>query len=406
MPFWKKTLDLLLAARALQAAAAGSSMPARLLPRSRDTAVTSERALSLSIFYKGVMTHVTAVSQLSLAVERGGSALDDPPAIIVKPDIDTTRSAFLEYTTTSLYLDGNAFWLKTLNPRGVVVNLRPLNPAEVTVMIDRDDSGNEKTYYGYRGEKLDATHIQHLQLLRVPGIRRGLGPVQAATLEILGALDARDYGSMWLRESSMPDGVLTTDQELGAGDAEKYKNIWYGRNPDGSKKENLDAEQAMIERLRVLGKGLTYTPLLLKPSDLQFLETQQFTELQMARLVGAPASVMLISQSGSSQTYQNVEQEWIAYVRFGLMKALREIEEAFTEVLPRGQVARFKIDALLRTDTLARYQAYAVALDKNHGWATIDEIRGKENMSPLTPEQREEIEARRTATTTKDDEDE
>lgn len=129
---------------------------------------------------------------------------------------------------------------------------------------------------------------------------------------------------------------------------------------------------------------------------MQFLETQQFTTTQMARLIGAPASIMLVAVEGTPETYSNVEQEWIGYVRFSLMKPLREIEEAFTELLPRGQVARFKIDNLLRTDTKTRYEAHAIALDPQRGWADEDEIRALEGMAPLTAQQREDRAARRT----------
>lgn len=370
----------------------GAPVPSK---RRRQAAVTTERALSLSTFYRGIQIHATAACQLSVVVERDGTTLERQPSLVTRPDVDETRSAFLEYTVTSLYVDGNAFWRIIRGGDGSVVNLVALNPNEVTVNVERDAFGTKTVTYGYHGQTLDRREIKHLKLLRIPGLERGLGPIQAAHIEVRGALDARDYGAMWLSDADMPDGVLSTEQELAPGDAEKYRNVWYGRMPDGSPKTD-DAERIITERLRVLGKGLSYTPLLLKPSDVQFLETQQFTTTQMARLIGAPASIMLVAVEGTPETYSNVEQEWIGYVRFSLMKPLREIEEAFTELLPRGQVARFKIDNLLRTDTKTRYEAHAIALDPQRGWADEDEIRALEGMAPLTAQQREDRAARRT----------
>lgn len=368
------------------------------IPSRQQAAVTTERALSLSTIYRGIQIHATAACQLSIGVERNDEIIATP-ALVQKPDVDETRSAFLEYTVVSLYVDGNAFWRVLRNPAGQVVNVIALNPHEVRVVVEYDRNNEEKISYDWRGLTLTKHDIKHLQLLRVPGIRRGLGPIQAAQIEVRGALDARDYGAMWLTDSNMPDGVLTTDQELAPGDTEKYKNVWYGRNPDGT--EKTDAIDAAIgERLRVLGKGLSYTPLLLKPSDVQFLETQQYSTIQMARLIGAPASIMLVAVEGSSETYSNVEQEWIGYVRFSLMKPLREIEEAFTSLLPRGQKARFKVDSLLRSDTKTRYEAHGMSLDPQKGWATIDEVRQLEGMTPLTDAQRAELDARKTTTPT------
>lgn len=366
--------------------------------------VSTEAALSLSTVYRGIQIHATAVSQLSIGVERNGAQLAEQPSLVVKPDLETSRSAFLEYTIVSLYVDGNAFWKITRAPAGAsrpdeVVNLAPLNPAEVSVNVRRDSFGIDHVTYWYRGTEYSRRDIQHLQLLRVPGKYRGLGPIQAATVEIRGALDARDYGSMWLTESSTPDGILTTDQVLAPNQAEQYKNVWYGRNADGSARTTTTDQPANPnERLRVLGQGLHYSPLMLKPSDVQFLETQQFNTTQIARLLGTPASLLLAAVEGNSQTYSNVEQDWIGYVRFSLMKPIREIEEAFSELLPGRQTARFNLAVLLRTDTKTRYEGHAIALDPVKGWMTADEVRAIEGMQPLTEKQRSELAARSTST--------
>jgi len=382
-----------------EAAETPGELPGRLLTARREAGVTAERALTLSTLYRGIQIHATSVSQLAISVERNGQVIPDTPALALKPDVNETRSAFLEYSVTSMYLDGNAFWRITRDSFGAVINLTVLNPAEVTVEVVYDAAGNGTPHYWWHGTRYTSRDIRHLQLLRIPGIARGLGPIQAAQIEVRGALDARDYGALWLSDSNLPDGVLSTDQELKPGDADRYKNVWYGRNPDGTPRE-ADDERSISERLRVLGKGLTYTPLLLKPSDIQFLETQQYTTIQMARLIGAPASIMLVAVEGNSQTYSNVEQEWIGYVRFGLMKPLREIEEALTDLLPGRQTARFKIDALLRSDTKTRYESHKLALDPNTGWATQDEVRALEGMAPLTDAQRAELFDRRATKTT------
>ncbi|WP_157694631.1 MULTISPECIES: phage portal protein [unclassified Leifsonia] len=382
-----------------EAAENPGTMPARLMPARREAEVTAERALTLSTLYRGIQIHATSVSQLSIDVERNGVVLPETPALALKPDVDETRSAFLEYTVNSLYLDGNAFWRVTRGPLGEVINLSVLNPAEVTVEVVYDAAGLATKRYWWRGKPLGARDVRHLQLLRIPGVARGLGPIQAAQIEVRGALDARDYGALWLSDANLPDGILSTDQELAPGDADKYRNVWYGRNPDGTERDDA-AERNITERLRVLGKGLNYTPLLLKPSDIQFLETQQYTTIQMARLIGAPASIMLVAVEGNSQTYANVEQEWIGYVRFGLMKPLREIEDALSELLPGRQRAKFNVDALLRTDTKTRYEAHGLSLDPQRGWATVDEVRAIEQMAPLTDAQRAELEARRPTKTT------
>lgn len=356
-----------------------------------------ERALSLSTFYRGIQIHATAACQISIDVERNGEIVVGGHPLVNEPSRGTSRSTFIEHTVVSLYTDGNAFWRITRDSFGRAIDLTGLNPNEVTVHVEYAKNGDTTTTYGWRGLTLKPDDIRHLQLLRIPGLHRGLGPIQAATIEIRGALDARDYGAMWLSDSKIPDGVLSSEQELAPGDSTKIKHVWYGRKPDGTPDESMSEFDDVTERVRVLGKGMSYSPIALKPSDVQFLETQQFTNIQMARLIGAPASIMLVAVEGNSNTYTNVEQEWIGYVRFSLMKPLREIEEALSSLLPGHQKARFNVNALLRTDTKTRYEAHAMSLDPQKGWMTRDEVRAHESLPALTEAQRTEF-AERTAT--------
>ena len=90
---------------------------------------------------------------------------------------------------------------------------------------------------------------------------------------------------------------------------------------------------------------------------------------------------MLTAIDGNSMTYSNVEQEWLGFVRFGLMSYLRRIEEAFTSITPRGQTVRFNVEALLRSDTKSRYDAHNIALSA--GFLTVNEVRKIENLPPI-----------------------
>jgi HK97 family phage portal protein len=351
--------------------------------------VTPDTALTLSSVYRGVQIHGTAASQLRLGVWNDSTQLPTPLAV-QKPDQATSRSAFFEYIVNCLALTGNAYWMVTRSPsNGLTINRQPLVPSEV---IPLEDPRTGALTFSYRGTEYTDKQIRHLKLMRVPGQLRGLGPIQAARVELRGAISARDYGALWLDEANVPDGILTTDQALAGDQAKSYKNVWYGRNADGSKREG-QGEGNPRERLRVVGNGLHYEHLMLKPSDIQFLETQQFTTTQIARLLAVPSSLMLAAVEGTAQTYSNIEQDWIGYIRFGLMRYLREIEEAIALDLPAGQEARFNIDALLRTDTKTRYEAHNLAL--TGGWQTDDEIRALEGKAPLTPAQRAQIAARK-----------
>jgi hypothetical protein len=73
----------------------------------------------------------------------------------------------------------------------------------------------------------------------------------------------------------------------------------------------------------------------------------------------------------------------LGWQRFGLQKYTLEIETAMSSLLPGfKKEVRFTYDALLRQDTLGRYQAHAIAV-AGQPFLTVDEVRALEDLPPL-----------------------
>ena len=331
--------------------------------RNQSPVIGISDALGLSMVYRAINIHAISAKQMSIDVYRNGQVIESP-SWIRQPDFRINRPAFVEQSIVSLATTGNAYWEITRDQSGRIMNLQVLNPLDVT--INSKDDGTVESYKvvsSAKERKLRPEQIQHLSLLRVPGSNYGLGPIQAAKRELKGAIDVRDYSSNWFEESGVPSGVLKSDQVLSPDQATAAKNAW-------------NATAGAKNGVAVLGQGLNYAPVFLSPSDAQFIESQNFNVTQVARLFGVPSSLMLADAGGSSMTYQNVEQDWIGYIRFSLMSYLIEVEQGLTMLLPRGQEARFNLEAILRSDTLTRYNAYKIGIEA--GFLTIDEVRASE----------------------------
>jgi len=356
---------------ATRADSTGGSTPSPgVLPPARSDAspVTTDTVLSLHAMFRALMIHVIAASQLSIDVERAGRTVETPP-LAGQPDPEQSRSAWIEANVASLSLTGNAFWRLYRDATGQVVAARVLDPHRVTVVknLDRRTAPDGEAYsYYLNAERIRATEVRHLAFLRVPGHVSGLGPIQAARGELAGVMSTRDYASRWFTDSGQAAAVLKFEQKLTPEQAERYREQWHA---------------APAGRVRVLGGGGEYVPFALNPADAQWLESQQFDVTRIARLMGVPASLMLATVQGGSMTYANVEQDWIGYVRFSLMKYLREIEEALTGILPAGQSARFNIETLLRSDTKTRYEGYEIGI--RAGWLLPSEARATEHLTPV-----------------------
>jgi HK97 family phage portal protein len=348
-----------LALAGIHVRSASAADAATLIPRRSETtqSITPRSAVGLVAVYRAISILATAVSQLSLDVERAGIRLPDVqvPSLIRRPDIHRSRADFVEQLMLSLAVSGNAYILRRVVD-GETVNLDPLNPWECWPALD--PKTEEKTI-GYRGRQYTTDQIEHIALMPLPGSVLGLGPIQAAQVELAGARDVRDYSQKWFTETGQPAAVLSTDQATTDADLKLMRNAWNYLDAAG---EPIDAG-SNPSRVRVLGKGMKYQPIFISPRDAQWIESQKFNTTQIARLFGVPSSLMLAAVEGSSQTYQNVEQEWIGFTRFTLMAYIRKIEEALTAVTPRGQTVRFNVETLQRSDTKTRYEAHQLAIE-------------------------------------------
>ncbi|MGG7466039.1 phage portal protein [Plantibacter sp. YIM 135347] len=345
-----------------------ASDPTDVRPPSRaqaPRAVTAKDALGLSLVYRSIQIHAVSSKQISVGVKRYNKPVDRVSAFIRRPNADMSRSAFLEQTVVSMASQGNAYWGLDFDNNGVIGNADVWNPNDVQIETNRK---GKIVRFHHQGDEIDPRLVKHLPLMRVPGTPYGLGPIQAARVELRGALDVRDYANNWFEDSGTPDGILKSDLPLTGDQAKQARDQWETTN--GGRRG-----------VAVLGQGLDYRQVFLKPADVQFIESQQFNVTQVARLFGVPASLLLAAVDGGSKTYSNLEQDWLAYIRFSLMAYLVEIEDAFTDLLPMQQQASFNVEAFLRTDTTTRYKGYETAI--RSGWRTVNEIREIENLEPL-----------------------
>lgn len=334
--------------------------------------VSPREALGLAAVYRAVEIRAVAAKQISVDAFRGADQLDRNPSILRQPDPFMSRAQFIEQTVVSLNLAGNCYWRVIRGFDDEPSSLWVMNPHEI--VIDTESTGRV-TGYQYKGEKLKPADVKHLSRMRIPGTPYGLGPIQAAQAELRGTLDTMQYGADFINTGDVPTGILKSDQTLTPATAKAAKEQYHATN--GGRRDIL-----------VLGQGLDYRQTFLSPRDAQFIESQNWNVTTVTRLFGAPASLMLVAlDSGTSQTYQNVEQDWLGFVRFGLTNDLIEIEDAFSDLLPRGQRAKFNIEALLRADTKSRYEAHEVAL--RAGWLTKDEVRKIEGRKPLPKSEQE-----------------
>ena len=348
----------------------GTKPPSRA---ASSTTASTEQVQSLSIIFRAMQLHQTAAQQCSIygvdQVKDTRVKYSELPAVVRKPVLKYSFESYVARTISSLIRHGNAYRLIDYNADGTINSLIPWNTPDVLVEVNPDDP-TTITAFLYQGQKYSPDRVSHIKYVEIDELPCGLSPFEASNIELKGIYDTRNYTRRWLQQNSIPlEGYLKSLYDVDDDEAKNIKAKW---------KEATNGE----EGIAVLPQGIDFEPLYLKPSELQWIEVQKFDAIQQCRLMGAPAGEMLISLEGNSQTYSNVEQSWIGYNRFSLMSYLMPIASELTMLAPTNVKVKFNTDALLKTDTLTRYQAHAIALG-GKPFLSQDEVRNIEDRDKI-----------------------
>lgn len=124
------------------------------------------------------------------------------------------------------------------------------------------------------------------------------------------------------------------------------------------------------------GQGFT-------PEQLQLADARQHAVLEIARVAGVDPEELGVSTT--SRTYSSDWSRRKAFLDFTLGGYLNAVSDRLRmpDVTPRGYEPEIDLDGFLRSDPLARYQAYRAGLDAKA--LTEAEVREAEGKAPIAP---------------------
>jgi HK97 family phage portal protein len=361
---------------------AGELAPPYPSVESQIDAYVAERMLggaaTLPAVERGVQLLSSAVAQLVPVTYTAGVPLDRSPAIVERPDPWTTRYTFLTQTVRSMVETGDAFWyLFDHDPDptsgGRARSARVLPSHEVDV---RWDDARFLPVYSWRGRKLvHGKDIAHIPLSPRPGELRGRSPLVECSGAILTILAAETYAGSWFGGSGIPSGVLTSPVELTQGEAAQLKTDW------------LAAHGGPVPTPAVLSGGIAWEAEAADPERSQMTQAREAGVATVARLLGIPAPLLLVSLGGASITYANVSQLYAELHRSTVIPLyLSAIEAVWSDLVARTSTVRFDLGELSRLDVTARIAAEQALVDM--GVLTADDVARREGIVPSqTPAQ-------------------
>jgi len=224
------------------------------------------------------------------------------------------------------------------------------------------------------GQEVPTGQMYHRRVNPIPGVVKGQSVIERNATQVGISLAATRFGKGWFDSDANPTGILRNT--LGSIDQEKSRGI----------KDRFMAAMRGSREPIVMGRGWEWQTISVTPEESQFLQTMGWSEAQCARLFGPGIAEILGYETGGGMTYANVQDRDITLLKYSIGKWVRRIERVLSDMLPKPQYVIFNRDALLETNTLARYQAHGLTL-AGAAWKVPDEVRDLENLKPLPEEE-------------------
>lgn len=324
--------------------------------------VNTLTSLGIPAVYRCVQLISDSVGSLPLKAYRDNMEVEPTPAILAQPDRTMTRHEMISSTLMSMLINGNAFWL--LGDRDALGYPRQA-VLLATDAVNVEARGADVTYR-VANQVYTSEDILHFRGLQMPGSVMGMSVLEHHRRTLGISIAGEDCASEVYNAGGLPVGVLEADQEMSKAEAEQVKNQFIAANGGRNRTP------------AILAGGLKFKPLSFNPKDLELIDARQYSAQQVCTIFGVPAFIAGVA-SPQSMTYSNVNQDSIHFARYTLRPWISRMEASLSTLLPRGQDARFTMDALLRADTITRYQGYEIAI--RSGFLTPAEVRDLEDFA-------------------------
>ena len=249
-----------------------------------------------------------------------------------KPNPFMTRQLFVETFQQHLDLVGEAWWVIGRDPRSPLpLELWPVRPDRMTPIPSATDYLAGYIYTGPNGEQVPLG-LDDVIFLRMPNPLdpyRGLGPVQAAMVDI----DSAKYSAEWNRNffvnSAEPGGIIEVAERLSDEEFEEMTERWREQHQG----------VARAHRVAVLEGGGTWKDRSISQRDMQFVQLRGLAREVLREAFGIHGHMLGLSENVNKA---NAEAGETSFARWLVKPRCERIKQA----LNSGLLPLFDADTL------------------------------------------------------------
>jgi HK97 family phage portal protein len=274
-------------------------------------------------------------------------------------------------TLVSLALWGKTWWhTDSFDFYGNPSSLSVLHPDFVKV------KGNERkiseVVYQQAGQitELDPADLTLIERLPIPG-QQAVDPLRSLSGLWAIAIAASQYSQTWFANGATNSYLLSTDEKIGEDETRRIALKLMLEH------SGLQAAHTPL----VLDAGLKPQMLSQNPNESQMNETLLFVREEIAGYMGFPAHLVGTTGDSGGVWGKGIVEMNYSMVDFTFGAYINPIEAAFTNLIPRGQMAELNTGALLRANAL---DASKAALSYRTGAvSTPNEERRDRGLPPI-----------------------
>ena len=305
-----------------------------------------------------------AAMPLELSRVRAGRLERLPtPSVLIRPNQTQTMFEFVHQVMLSLALHGCAYIYAPRKAGELPTEMRVIHPNLIKKHYISDDG---TAWYVIGENEHSSEDLKAIHWILMPNQWRAISPLEALRNTIGTSIAMDRFLAQFYGEGATPSSVLETDATITEEQARILRDTW----ADAHTRRRKPA---------VLTGGLRWKSVTTSAADMQMLEHREAIVRDIARAYRIPLN-MINASGGDSQTYQNVEQSGINFVRYTLLPFMRRIEDAISEMLPLTQRVRFNASEFERADLTTRVKAEQIQIMS--GTLTPNEAREQEHREP------------------------
>lgn len=346
--------------------------------------VNRRTALTVPTFLRGmdILASSVAGSPRDVVIKLGARTFPEftnVPRWVDQPnpaDPTLTGDDYIYALVASLVVDGNYFvhaYPNVLGPEA----LTALDPSRVQL----PEGSTDFEVLDGRGKViavLSPMEVLHGKMYRWPGQRRGPAPLDLMSRTIGASIAADEFASTYFAQGAALSFGVEVPANLTDEQKTSLRDSLAKRHQGNRNAHNIGVLTAGAKFVGGLGPT---------PEQAQMLETRKFSVEDLARFLGVPP-YMLGSQEPGAASYASTTNAKETFAERTVLPLVSRIEGQHNRLLAdfspvAGGRAQFKLnmDHLLRTDLLARFQAYETGV--RSGILKPDEARDKENLGPV-----------------------